>query len=251
MMLNDKLSKLLLAGLLTTTLAISGCASSSTNTAETTKVTNNAGAVSAVAEEDGSQEVFDVINRSRAHVKRSGEVYSMRGLLNIFSRGMDVMAKKLRTRGYDAISYNHGNWRPVAEDIVKRARQKKVNYPIVILGHSLGGNEASSMANYLGSKGIKVSFVATFDPTESRSVGKNIGKVVNYYLPNGRNTISKRSSFKGKLNNIDVTNITDIKHTNVEKNPGLQNKTFKTIKSITKPLSKRAKKKLFGTSSKT
>ena len=98
------------------------------------------------------------------------------------------------------------------------------------------------MANYLGSKGIKVSLVVTFDPTEPRSVGKNVGTVINYYLPNGKNTIRRGAGFKGKLSNVNVSAIPEIKHTNVEKNSRLQVRSIEKVMKITRPLRKKRKK---------
>lgn len=240
MLVNSTVTKLLLAGLLGATLAFTGCASSSSSNG-TPQAT--AKKPTAAADSETASEVFDVINRSKSHVKRTGEVYSMRGLLNVFSRGMDTMASKLRAKGYDAISYNHSNWQPIADDIVRRNKKGKVSYPIIIMGHSLGGNEASTMANYLGKRGIKIAYVATYDPTETRSVGKNISTVVNFYLPNGRNTIGRQSGFKGKLTNIDVSDMTDIKHTNIEKNKKLQKRSYDKISALTKPLRKSTKRR--------
>lgn len=244
------ISKLISVCLLGATLAFSGCASSSTsNSAPETKAATKTvkpkivSAKQSASNSETTDEARDVINRSKSHVRRTGEIYSMRGLLNVFSRGMDTMASRLRSKGYDAISYNHSNWQLVADDIVRRAKKKNVSYPIIIMGHSLGGNEASTMANYLGRRGVKVAYVATYDPTETRSVGKNIGSVVNYYLPNGRNVIKRGSGFKGKLKNINVSNITDIKHTNVEKNRKLQQNSYNKISALTKPLRKSASKK--------
>lgn len=236
------ISKLASVCLLGATLAFTGCASSSTSNS-TPDIKPGKPTIASNNQSAQSDEVRNVINRSKSHVRRTGEIYSMRGLLNVFSRGMDVMAKKLRSKGYDAISYNHSNWQPIANDIVRRAKKKQISYPIIIMGHSLGGNEATTMANYLGQRGIKVAYVATYDPTETRSVGKNIGTVVNYYLPNGRNIIKRRKGFKGKLKNINVSNITDIKHTNVEKNRKLQQNSYKKISSLTKKLKKSASKK--------
>lgn len=237
-----QISKLVSVCLLGATLAFTGCASSSTSNSSP-DIRPAKQTISSTKDDGLTDEARNVINRSKSHVRRTGEIYSMRGLLNVFSRGMDVMAKRLRSKGYDAVSYNHSNWQLVANDIVKRAKRKQVSYPIIIMGHSLGGNEASTMANYLGQRGIKVAYVATYDPTEARSVGKNIGTVVNYYLPNGRNVIKRRKGFKGKLKNINVSNITDIKHTNIEKNRKLQQNSYKKISALTKKLKKSASKK--------
>ena len=221
--------KISLAALIASLISLSGCASSGTSS-------SNAGATPRASEK---AEYLSVINRIRSEATRTGEVYLMRGLLNVFSRGMDVMAAEMRGKGLDAVSFNHSDWQPIAYDIVARAKSGNISYPIVIMGHSLGGNEAPNMANYLGSQSIKVAFVVTFDPTERRSVGKNVGTVINYYLPNGENTISRGADFIGKLSNVNVSSIPDIKHTNVEKNAKLQARSIETVMNITKPLRKK------------
>ncbi|MGI9350159.1 MAG: hypothetical protein ACR2O3_01240 [Rhizobiaceae bacterium] len=106
--------------------------------------------------------VADVINRSKAHVKRTGEIYLMRGLANVFSRRIDDMATQLRSRGYDAANFSYKQWPQVAKDIVLRASRKKVSYPVIIVGHSLGANESSKFANNLASNNVEVGLVVAF-----------------------------------------------------------------------------------------
>ena len=225
------------AGILavTATLALAGCSSTGTSS-------SNPPAAEATAKPQAKTEEVQASAPARAyrdlsHVNRTGEVYLMRGLLNVFSRGMDTLAGRMRARGFDAISFNHADWHPFAEDIVARAAKNQVSYPIIIMGHSLGGNEAPKMANYLAAHGVKTSLIVAFDPTEPQVVGKNIGDVINYYLPNGRNTFAKTSGFTGKLQNITVDHIPDIKHVNVEKNTRLQNQSIEHAMRITRKVS--------------
>ncbi|WP_075997367.1 lipase family protein [Salaquimonas pukyongi] len=213
------------------TLALTGCSSTGTSSS------NPPSAETAAKPEAKKKQVPARAYRNLSHVKRTGEVYLMRGLLNVFSRGMDTLAGRMRARGFDAISFNHADWRPFADDIIARSKKKQVSYPIIIMGHSLGGNEAPKMANYLAAHGVKTSLVVAFDPTEPQVVGKNIGSVVNYYLPNGRNTFARTSGFKGKLQNITVDHIPDIKHVNVEKNTRLQNQSIAHAMRITRKVS--------------
>lgn len=176
----------------------------------------------------------DVINRSKLHVKKPGEVYLMRGLANVFSRGIDKMADEMRGLGIDAANFSYTQWPKIAADIVTRSNKKKVSYPIIIIGHSLGGNESSKFANYLGERGIKVARIVTFDPVETGVVGKNIRRVTNYYLPKqADNRILAGPGFTGSIKNIDVTVDPDITHTNVEKNPKFQKKTISEIAILT------------------
>lgn len=214
------------------TMAVSGCSSTASSSS------NSPAGTAADSRPEPKKVVVTQPSRS-AHVTRTGEVYLMRGLLNVFSRGMDTIAGRMRAKGFDAISFNHSNWMPYAEDIVERARRKEVSYPIIIMGHSLGGNEAPKMANYLGARGIKTSLVVAFDPTEPQVVGRNVGTVINYYLPNGRNTFRKTSGFKGSLQNVNVSHIPNIEHTNVEKNTDLQNKSINRALKITRKVRKR------------
>ena len=224
------------AGILavTATLALAGCSSTGTSS-------SNPPAAEATSKPKAETETQASLParayRDLSHVNRTGEVYLMRGLLNVFSRGMDTLAGRMRARGFDAISFNHADWRPFADDIIARSRNKQVSYPIIIMGHSLGGNEAPKMANYLAARGVKTSLVVAFDPTEPQVVGKNIDDVVNYYLPNGRNTFAKTSGFSGKLQNITVDHIPGIKHTNVEKNTKLQNQSIEHSMRITRKAS--------------
>ncbi|MCB1385226.1 MAG: hypothetical protein KDJ80_04740 [Nitratireductor sp.] len=224
------------AACIVATLVLTGC--SSTGTSSSNPPTEEVVAEQPKKVEKVERQAVLRYGRSIENVQRTGEVYLMRGLLNIFSRGMDTLAGRMRGRGFDAISFNHADWKPYADDIIARAKRKQVSYPIIIMGHSLGGNEAPKMANYLAARGIKTSLIVAFDPTEPQVVGPNIGDVVNYYLPNGRNTFSSAAGFDGKLQNITVSHIPGIKHVNVEKNNKLQNQSIEHAMRLTRPLKK-------------
>lgn len=220
---------------MTAALALAGCSSTGTSSSNPPAAETAAKPEAKPVKVETTQEVASTrAYRDLSHVTRTGEVYLMRGLLNVFSRGMDTLAGRMRARGFDAISFNHADWRPFADDVIARNRKNQVSYPIIIMGHSLGGNEAPKMANYLAANGVKTSLIVAFDPTEPQVVGKDIGDVVNYYLPNGRNTFSRTSGFSGNLQNITVDHIPDIKHVNVEKNTRLQNQSIEHAMRITR-----------------
>ncbi|MFZ1813502.1 MAG: thioesterase domain-containing protein [Rhizobiaceae bacterium] len=205
-------------------LAISGCSSTGTST--------NAGSS---GRGDPVQTASRVIDYGpKATATRTGEVYLMRGLADVFSRGMDVMAAKLNRAGVFAYSGSYSDWHEMADTIIARNKRKEVSYPVVIMGHSLGANDASKMATYLGANGVHISYVVMFDPTVPGRVGKNIDKVVNYYIPNEDNRVYKGAGFTGTLQNISMANKEDITHTTIEKNPRLQGTVISNIMSITK-----------------
>jgi hypothetical protein len=182
---------------------------------------------------------------ARADVSRfnyTGEVYLLRGLANVFSTGLDEMNEKFRRRGVNSRVDNHAVWQAWADDIVARNQRGEVSYPIVIMGHSLGGNACVQMARYLGDRGIPVSFVAAFDPTITTEPGQNVAEVVNYYLPNGKkgmdaNVVIEGPGFNGEIDNVDVTPIEGITHFNVEKNPQLQVRVMTKTMALLKPRS--------------
>ena len=107
----------------------------------------------------------------------------------LFSQGMNQMTKKLRRRGIRATSHSNGDWRGLATSIIKRAKRGKVSYPIIIVGHSLGGVEAPNFANALAKGGVKVGLVIGLDPGFANPVpfGPGIAKVINYKIPSGHN----------------------------------------------------------------
>ena len=105
---------------------------------------------------------------------RPGEVYFLRGLANIFSLGLDVMAKKVTADGVENCVFNHHHWKALANDIIERNYQKQISLPIVIVGHSLGANVAPQLATNLGRHGIPVSYVVMLDPVEAERIGVNV-----------------------------------------------------------------------------
>lgn len=232
---------LALAGLLVIGAALSAC--SSTETSRIAVSTVEEPVVSETFDEPEDIDSIrpeDVINRSRDHVTRTGEVYLMRGLANVFSRGIDTMADNMRERGMDASNFSYTHWIPIAQDIVSRQRRGRVSSPVVIVGHSLGANESTKFANFLAERGVKVDLVVSFDPVEAGYVGRNIGEVINYYLPKAEdNRIVAKPGFTGTIRNIDVTGDDEITHTNVEKRDRFQNQVMIEILERTRPLAAR------------
>ena len=163
----------------------------------------------------------------RTNYRYVGEVYLLRGLANVFSTGLDVMNDKFRARGVNSKVENHAVWQVWADDIIARDKAGQVNYPIIIMGHSLGANATMQMARYLGDRGIHVAYAVSFDPTITGEPGPNVDDAINFYLPNGKkgkdaNVIVEGPGFTGTLANVDVSPIEGMNHFNIEKNPELQ-----------------------------
>ncbi|MGD9922875.1 MAG: thioesterase domain-containing protein [Pseudorhodoplanes sp.] len=133
----------------------------------------------------------------------SGHVYLLRGLLNIFSLGMDDLAAKIQARGISASVHNHSEWQAIADDIAVKYKARQ-HGPVVLVGHSLGADAVMYMAEYLGRKGVPVALVVPFDGTGSFAASRNVGQVMNLTQRDYAH-MRKGAGFRGTLNNIDVS----------------------------------------------
>ena len=145
-------------------------------------------------------------------------VYLLRGLFNVFSTGMDDLAEKLNRRGIRASVYNHTEHPGLAAEIAAQYRAGR-GERIVIVGHSLGANDAIRMAALLGQYKINVPLVITYDPTASMLVSGNVSRVVNFYQSNNGwgARIAPGRGFHGSLSNIDLARDPDIGHASIDK----------------------------------
>jgi hypothetical protein len=151
----------------------------------------------------------------------------MRGLLNIFSLGMDQLAAQVAQNGIDASVYNHS----VEESVVTAIEQKYRGGdrgPYILVGHSLGADAVMLMAQQLDAQGVPVALVVPFDGTASYAASANVSCVVNLtqrkyaYMQAG-------AGFHGKLSNVDVSSDTSIDHITIDKSPRLQAIALKEI----------------------
>ena len=151
----------------------------------------------------------------------------MRGLLNIFSLGMDQLAAQIARNGIDASVYNHSVEETVVGAIAQKYRAGD-HGPYILVGHSLGADAAMLMAQQLDAQGVPVALVVPFDGTASYAAPASVSCVVNLtqrkyaYMQAG-------AGFHGKLSNVDVSSDTTIDHVTIDKSPRLQAMALKEI----------------------
>jgi Thioesterase domain len=161
---------------------------------------------------------------SRAHA------YLLRGLLNIFSLGMDALAEELNRRGVYATVHNHTEWQTLADEAAANYRAGKEG-PIILIGHSLGADAVMEMAAYLGHKGIPVALVVPFDGTQSFQASDNVARVVN--LTQRDYAYMRRGpGFHGSLANVDVSSDPNIDHLNIDKSPRLHARVISEVLAV-------------------
>ncbi|MCB1387170.1 MAG: hypothetical protein KDJ80_14635 [Nitratireductor sp.] len=164
---------------------------------------------------------------------KAEEVYVLRGAFDVFSAGMNQMTRRMQARGINAHAYSNGRWSGLAADIIARHKQGRVSFPIVILGHSVGGQEASAMANKLGQAGVPVALVVGFDPGFAAPQPFRYGspRVVNFYIPNQPrgNPYRSATGFGGSINNVDITRFTHADHVAIDKDPQVQSRALAVV----------------------
>jgi hypothetical protein len=168
---------------------------------------------------------------SRPVAKQDVHVYLFRGLLNVFSLGMDELADKIHAMGIAATVYNHTEWEEVATEIA--AKYKAGNHaPIILIGHSLGADAVMFMAASLGKRGVPVALVVPFDGTQTLVASSNVARVINL-TQRDYAYARKGYGFHGELKNIDVSG-EGVDHLNIDKSPRLHALVLRNIAAIVK-----------------
>jgi len=170
---------------------------------------------------------------THANVAKAEEVYVIRGAFDVFSAGMTQMARTMQARGINAKAYSNGAWNGLADNIIKRAKTGQVSYPIVIMGHSVGGQEAPKMSNKLSKAGIPVALVIGFDPGFAPPSPFDSGspRVVNYWIQGSSrgNPYRSTGSFSGSIQNINIASFTSADHVAMDKDPAVQSRALSLV----------------------
>src|ERR1700740_3072886 len=162
--------------------------------------------------------------QSRAHV------YLVRGLMNIFSLGMDTLAEQLNRHGVYATVHGYGEWQSLADRAAVDFKAGKEG-PIILIGHSLGADAVMQMAAYLGRKGIAEALGVPFHGTQDFAAGDNVARVRN--LTQRDYAYMRRGpGFHGTLANIDVSSDPSIDHINIDKSPRLHARVVSEVLAV-------------------
>ncbi|HLG80088.1 MAG TPA: hypothetical protein VKY22_03665 [Bradyrhizobium sp.] len=156
-------------------------------------------------------------------------VYLMRGVLNIFSLGLDTMAARLQAQGIPASVHNHMLWASVADDAAAEYRSGRAKV-IILVGHSSGATCLPDMVERLSQQGVPVKLAIGLDSVFHTSLSGRVGKYINFYVANGAGTrVEKTRNFQGQLENVDVENVPGVGHLTIDKNELMQQKVIAAI----------------------
>lgn len=154
-------------------------------------------------------------------------VYLMRGLMNVFSLGMDQLAVIIARHGIEASVHNHAEADAVVSEIAARYSAGDRG-PIILIGHSLGADAVMIMPQSLDRVGIPVALVVPFDGTDSYAAPKNVTCVLNI-TQRTFNYMRSGAGFHGELTNVNVSGEPGIDHFTIDKSPQLQGLVLKSV----------------------
>ena len=159
----------------------------------------------------------------------TAHVYLMRGVLNIFSLGMDQIASRLEQQGIHASVHNHLAWASVADEAAALYRSGRVK-TIILVGHSSGATCLPDIVARLDQQGVPVKLAIGLDSVFRTNLTGRVGRYINFYVANGAGTrVEKTAGFRGTLENVDVERVPGVGHLTIDKNELMQQKVIAAI----------------------
>lgn len=142
------------------------------------------------------------------------EVIVVRGLAGYWP-GVDGLTNRLSAAGYQPrVIFGGPNATAFATEWANQIARRRSAQPVLIVGYSLGGNDAISMARVLQQRGIQVDSLVLIDAPFSQSIPANVVHCSNYYvsrprtdwMPWFRGVAMTRESRHSRVRNIDLRN---------------------------------------------
>lgn len=159
-------------------------------------------------------------------------VYLLRGVLNVFSLGLDDIGAKLQAQGFNVTVANYLSWSSLADEAAAEYRSGRTK-TIVLVGHSSGATALPDMVARLDHLGAPVKLAIGLDSVFRTSLAGRVGRYINFYIANGNGEpVAKTRQFHGELDNIDVGRI-GMAHLTIDKSEIMQRKVIGAIDAVT------------------
>jgi hypothetical protein len=159
-------------------------------------------------------------------------VYLLRGLMNIFSLGLDDIATKLQAQGIPVIVANFASWSSLAEDAAAEYRSGRLR-TIILVGHSVGATILPDMVARLSQRGVPVKLAIGLDSTFRTNLAGHADRYVNFYIANGvGEPVTRSNDFRGVLENVNVQSVPGVGHISIDKNRIIQQKVISAIDAV-------------------
>lgn len=168
---------------------------------------------------------------SQKESQAKGNVYTMRGGLGgVFSKGMnhleDTLQNEYQIHSSSTVWYKANS---LSKVIIKQYKDKEIEGPIILVGHSLGANEQIKVAKNLGFANIPVALLVTVDAVAPIHVPSNVKLAVNIYKPSfvpmfSGLRLKAVDATQTKIENINVNTFKDahVNHFTIDKDKYVQ-----------------------------
>jgi hypothetical protein len=158
-------------------------------------------------------------------------VYLLRGVLNIFSLGLDDIAAKLQRQGINVTVANYVSWDSLAEEAAAEYRSGRTR-TIILVGHSSGATVLPDMVARLTQLGAPVTLAIGLDSVFQTRLSGHVGRYLNFYVANGSGTqVGRGSQFQGNLENVDVGRM-GVGHLTIDKDLAMQQRVISAIDAV-------------------
>jgi hypothetical protein len=158
-------------------------------------------------------------------------VYLLRGVLNVFSLGLDEIAAKLRQQGIKATVANYLFWSSLADEAAAEYKSGRTK-TIVLVGHSSGATALPDMVERLDQLGAPVKLAIGLDSVFRTSLSGRVGRYINFYVANGNGEpVARTKQLRGKLENVDVGRI-GMGHLTIDKSEIMHRKIISAIDAV-------------------
>ncbi|MCH2182411.1 MAG: thioesterase domain-containing protein [Mariniblastus sp.] len=179
-----------------------------------------------------------------------GRILIVRGIFTVFSLGMDGLGKKLKKLGYQVKVTPSANSYHDADILCDQILQSKTKSPLIIIGHSLGGELAPKLARSFAARNVDVDMLIMLDSTMPSAPPQNVKRCVNLYQSNAspswarvfRGTDIQAKSTKTEMFNVDIGKLAgqdqtaDINHFNIDANPWIHELIVEAVDLSHEPL---------------
>ncbi|MDB5639766.1 MAG: hypothetical protein JWP51_4674 [Bradyrhizobium sp.] len=158
-------------------------------------------------------------------------VYLLRGVLNIFSLGLDTIAAKLQAQGINVTVANYLSWSSLANEAAAEYRSGRTRN-IVLVGHSSGATILPDMVARLDQLGAPVKLAIGLDSVFRTSLAGRVGRYINFYVANGNGEpVARTKQLHGELENVDVGRL-GVAHLTIDKSEIMQQKVISAIDAV-------------------
>ena len=159
-------------------------------------------------------------------------VYLLRGVLNVFSLGLDGIAAKLEAQGIPVTITNYLGWSVLADEAAADYRGGKI-HTIILVGHSSGATVLPDMVARLSQQGAPVKLAIGLDSVFRTSLSGRVGRYVNYYVGSGNGEpVAPTKQLHGTLENVNVSNVPGVGHLTIEKSEIMQRRVISDIDAV-------------------